>query len=617
MTDLSELERARGHLAAIVESSEDGIVSKTLEGIVTSWNRGAERLFGYTEREMIGQPIAKLIPPDLQHEEIEILAKIRAGERIERYEAIRVHKLGHRLYISLTISPVRDSSGRIVGAAKIAHDITARKRAEQALQDEARALETLNQVGRSVASQHDLNQVVQTVTDAATSLTGASFGAFFYNVVDDNRKSYCLYTLSGASRESFAGFPMPRNTALFDATFTGEGIVRSGNIQTDPRYGKNAPFTGMPPGHLPVCSYLAVPVVSRTGEVIGGMFFGHPQPDVFNERSERLATGVAALAAISIDKAKLFKGLQQELDARRAAEEALRESENQLRQVVAEREGLLQSERYARSEAERLGHLKDEFLATLSHELRTPLNAIQGWAALLRQKELSPEDRARGVEAIDRNVRAQAQIVSDLLDMSRIISGKIHLEIQPVSLHEVIHNSIESVRASADAKRLRVRTVLDSGVGLVRGDPNRLQQILWNLLSNAVKFTPQGGRITVVLERVNSHVEVVVEDSGAGIRADFLPYVFERFRQADAAMTAARGPGDRLVDRQDARRAAWRLGSREERRREPGCDVLDCSAGAAPERRRSRSKSTVAGVGRPVGKRRSAAARWRQSTHRR
>ena len=232
---------------------------------------------------------------------------------------------------------------------------------------------------------------------------------------------------------------------------------------------------------------------------------------------------------------------KQAQEARTAAEEALRLSEARLRQVVMEREHLLQSERYARSEAERLSHMKDEFLATLSHELRTPLNAIQGWATLLRQRDVAAEDRARGLEAIERNVRAQAQIVSDLLDMSRIISGKIHLEVQLISLQEVIHNAVDAVHASADAKKLRVSTLLDSRVGFVRGDPSRLQQILWNLLTNAVKFTPAGGRIQVVLERVNSHVEIVVEDTGIGISADFLPLVFERFRQADAATTRRHG----------------------------------------------------------------------------
>lgn len=336
-------ERAQALLAAIVASSEDAIVSKTLEGIVTSWNAAAERLFGYSAAEMIGQSITMIIPENLQYEEVDILAKLRRGERIERYETIRVRKDGEQLDISLTISPVRDSSGRIIGAAKIAHDITARRRAERELQ----------------------------------------------------------------------------------------------------------------------------------------------------------------------------------------------KRETELAKLAAEREYILQSERTARSEAERLSHLKDEFLATLSHELRTPLNVIQGWASLLRDRKTRPEDYQRGLETIERNVRIQGQIVNDLLDMSRIVSGKVHLEIQSFYLHDVVEQSIETVRQSAVAKNIRIQPLLDSRIGLVRGDPNRLQQVLWNLLTNAVKFTPRGGRIQIVLERVNSHVEISIEDNGIGIRSDFLPHVFDRFRQAD------------------------------------------------------------------------------------
>jgi PAS domain S-box-containing protein len=346
-----ELERARAHLAAIITSSEDAIVSKTLDGIVTSWNIGAQRLFGFTAEQMIGQPITLLIPEELQHEEASILAKLRQGERIERYETIRMHRDGHRLEVSLTVSPVRDFSGRIVGAAKIAHDITARCPSERTLQ----------------------------------------------------------------------------------------------------------------------------------------------------------------------------------------------EREAQLAKLLAERESFLESERVARSEAEHLSHVKDEFLATLSHELRTPLNAIQGWAALLRDHKVSAQDHERGLETIERNVRVQAQIVNDLLDMSRIVSGKIHLEVQQLYLHEVVNNAIETVRQSASAKNVRIQPMLDSGIGMVRGDPNRLQQVLWNLLSNAVKFTPNGGRIQIVLERVNSHVEICVADTGIGIPVEFLPYVFDRFRQSDASTTRRYG----------------------------------------------------------------------------
>ncbi len=523
----SDFASARAHLAAIVASSEDAIVSKTLDGIVTSWNHAAERLFGYTSAEMVGQPILRVIPAELQHEEVDILAKLRAGERIERYETTRVRKDGRRIEVSLTVSPIRDRSGEIVGAAKIAHDITARRAAEHALREEAHALEILSSVGRAIASQLELDRLVQLVTDAATELSGAEFGAFFYNVTREDKQSYWLYSLSGASRQAFASFPMPRTTQVFGPTFRGEGIVRSDDIRADPRYGHNAPYTGMPPGHLPVCSYLAVPVIAGSGAVIGGLFFGHSRPAVFTERSERLVSGIASYAAIAIDNASLFQ--------------TLRERETQLKELAEEREQFLSSERQARSDAERLSHLKDEFLATLSHELRTPLNAIQGWTALLRQHDVPIEDLKRGLETIDRNVRAQTQIVNDLLDMSRIISGKIHLEVQTMHLHEVVNTAIEAVAPTAEAKRIRIHTLLDTGIGLVRGDPNRLQQVLWNLLSNAVKFTPAGGRVQVVLERVNSHVEIVVEDTGIGIRPDFLPYVFDRFRQGDPSTTRRYG----------------------------------------------------------------------------
>lgn len=517
-TDLGELEGARAHLAALVATSEDAIVSKTLDGRITSWNGAAERLFGYTAQEMIGKPILTLIPAELQYEEDAILAKLQAGQRVDRFETIRLHKNGTRLELSVTISPVLDTHGRVVGAAKIAHDISHRRRAEQALIDEAHAREALADIGKAIATQLDLERVVQLVTDAATQLTGAAFGAFFYNMLED--ESYRLYTLSGASRESFARFPMPRNTEVFGPTFRGDGVVRSDDIRQDPRYGKSAPHNGMPPGHLPVRSYLAVPVKLHDGEVIGGLFFGHPEPGVFTERAERLAVGIATHASIAIGNVRMFQ--------------ALKDQGQRLKDAV-------EAERQARSEAERLGHLKDEFLATLSHELRTPLNAIQGWVRLLQERGISEDDRRRGLATIERNVRAQTQIVNDLLDMSRIIAGKTHLEVQTLQLHEVVRNALDAIRQTADAKHIRVQSMLDSTIGRVRGDPNRLQQVLWNLLSNAVKFTPSDGRIQVILERVNSHVEIVIEDTGVGIRSEFLPYVFDRFRQGDPSITRQYG----------------------------------------------------------------------------
>jgi PAS domain S-box-containing protein len=206
-----------------------------------------------------------------------------------------------------------------------------------------------------------------------------------------------------------------------------------------------------------------------------------------------------------------------------------------------ERERLLRAAQEARDEAEAANHMKDQFLATLSHELRTPLNAIVGWTRILRSSKIEEDDRKKGLEVIDRNARAQARLIDDLLDISRIISGKLTLDVQQVDLHEVIDGALAAVMPAADARGIRVHSVLDSRTASVVGDPNRLQQVVWNLLSNAVKFTPRGGKVQVILERVDSHVEIKVIDSGQGIHPDFLPHVFDRFRQADGSTTRRHG----------------------------------------------------------------------------
>ena len=301
-------------LAAIIADSEDAIISKTLDGVVTSWNGAAERLYGWRGPEIVGQSVLRLIPSELHHEEEDILRRLRAGERIERYETKRLRKDGSQISVSLTISPIRDASGAIIGASKIAHDITARRDAEvalAALAEEGHALETLSRVGQSVASEFDLEIIVQRITDAATELSEAAFGAFFYNVIGrEGEESYWLYCISGVPREKFSDFPMPRATDVFAPTFRGEGVIRSSDIRQDPRFGRNDPYRGMPKGHLPVVSYLAVPVVSKSGEVIGGLFLGHPQPGMFTERAERLVMGVASQAAIAIDNSRLVQTLK-------------------------------------------------------------------------------------------------------------------------------------------------------------------------------------------------------------------------------------------------------------------------------------------------------------------
>jgi PAS domain S-box-containing protein len=215
--------------------------------------------------------------------------------------------------------------------------------------------------------------------------------------------------------------------------------------------------------------------------------------------------------------------------------------EAELQAQIEERSRLLSSEKLARSEAERANRLKDEFLATISHELRNPLNAILGWAHMMRLGKLTPANAERAVETIYRNAKSQAQLVADLLDVSRIISGKLRLDVRTVDLINIINAAIDSIRPAVDAKGLRLQTMLDPAAGPISGDADRLQQIVWNLLTNAVKFTPKGGRIQVNAQRVDSHVEVVVSDSGVGISKEFLPHVFDRFRQADASTTRIHG----------------------------------------------------------------------------
>jgi len=215
--------------------------------------------------------------------------------------------------------------------------------------------------------------------------------------------------------------------------------------------------------------------------------------------------------------------------------------EAELQAQLEDRSRLLSNEKLARNEAERANRLKDEFLATISHELRNPLNAIMGWAHMMRVGNLTPANVERAVETIYRNAKSQSQLIADLLDVSRIISGKLRLDVRTVDLRNIVVAAVDSIRPSAEAKSVRLQTTLDPAVGPVSGDADRLQQIVWNLLTNAVKFTPKGGRIQVKVQHVESHVEIVVSDSGVGINKEFLPYVFDRFRQADASTTRIHG----------------------------------------------------------------------------
>ena len=239
----------------------------------------------------------------------------------------------------------------------------------------------------------------------------------------------------------------------------------------------------------------------------------------------------------------------QELEESRRRIQAINvELEQRVQERTAELEAsnrtkdeLLMREQTIRAEAEAANRAKDEFLSILSHELRTPLNAILGWSTMLRQKNLSEDKVVRALETIERNAKSQAQLIEDILDVSRIITGKLRLEVRRVNLVSVMESAIESVSLAAEAKSIRLQSVLDSEAGPLLGDADRLQQVVWNLLSNAIKFTPKNGRVQIHLQRVNSHVEITVSDTGQGISSDFLPFVFDRFRQLDSTTTRSYG----------------------------------------------------------------------------
>jgi signal transduction histidine kinase len=376
-------------------------------------------------------------------------------------------------------------------------------RAQAALREESRLLEILNLTGQSIASQLEIDKLLQTVTDAATELTGARFGAFFYNAVNERGEEYQLYTLSGAPRAAFAKLGHPRNTALFSPTFRGEGPVRSEDVTRDPRYGSLGPHHGMPQGHLPVRSYLAAPVKSRSGEVLGGLLCGHPEPGRFSERSERLLVGVASQAAIAIDNARLYEAAQIQIADRERAEAALRENDRR----------------------------KDEFLATLAHELRNPLAPIRQAALVSRSANATEEQKAWGHEVITRQVHNMSLLLDDLLDISRITRGTLELRRQPTTLAAVVDSAVETARPAIDDKRHTLTIDLPDPAIELEVDPLRLSQVLSNLLTNAAKYTDPEGHIAVYATQDGGEVVIHVSDDGIGISAEQLPNIFEMFSQ--------------------------------------------------------------------------------------
>lgn len=626
-------------LAAIVESSDDAIVSKDLNGIILSWNRGAERIFGYTAEEAVGQPISIIAVPDRTDEMANILSRVRQGERIEHFETKRRTKNGLVLEISLSVSPIRNSDGKIVGASKIARDISDRKLAEEMLRRsearfrgavtavssliwtndanghmrgeqpgwgnftgqshdqyqgygwadavhpedaqktidawneavterrmfvfehrvrrhdgvyrlfsiravpvlnpngeiqewvgvhtdvteerhlakeradtlarEHRARETaeiLNRAGQLLSTELDPQLLTQTITDIATQLVGAEFGALFHNVINDKGESYLLYTISGASKDSFANFPMPRNTKVFAPTFAGEKIIRSDDITKDVRYGHSAPYHGMPSGHLPVRSYLAAPVVSRSGTVLGGLFFGHQKVGMFTAQHEELLAGIAAQAAIALDNAHLFA------ESRRV-QDALKQSNEKLQRANLDLE---------------------QFAYSASHDLREPLRTVTVLNQLLQQKYASRLGE-KGNEILDLSIDASQRMnalltgllnythaaVSDIQDTPSIVSARV-FEQAVANLRNAIDEA-ETVITSTPLPDLKVPEVF-------------LLQLFQNLLSNALKYKGEKKlEIQMRAEQAGELWKLSMRDNGIGIEAAYTEQIFGLFNRLHSA----------------------------------------------------------------------------------
>jgi PAS domain S-box-containing protein len=446
-------------LASIVESSDDVIVSETLDGIITSWNPAAERIFGWAAAEAVGQHITLIIHPDRWAEEDDVLARIRKGERVEYFETIRRTKAGRFVEMSIAVSPVKDAAGNVIAASEVGRDMTERRRSEMALQHLAAIVESSDDVIVSKT----LQGIIVSWNPAAERILG--------------------WTAAEAVGQHITLIIPPDRWAEEDDVLarirTGERVDHFETV----RLAKD--------GRLVDMSITVSPVKDAAGNIVGA--------------------------------SKVARDITEH------------------RRIEEQRALLLTREQEARRQAEVLNEAKDELIATVSHELRTPLNSIFGWARMLQTGGLDEAKRARAINIILRNASAQARLVEDLLDLSRIAVGRMRLDIELVDLNAIIEAALEMVRPTARAKNISLLAELDDSPGTMEGAPDRLQQVVLNLLVNSVKFTPPGGRVKISSNRTPEAVTIVVTDTGRGIDAEFLPHVFEPFRQEDSSTTRGEG----------------------------------------------------------------------------
>lgn len=497
VTERKQADVVQARLAAIIESSDDAIISKTLEGRILSWNAGAERLFGYTAEEAVGQFITILIPPDRIHEERMILDRLSRGERIEHYETVRRSKQGRLIDISVTISPIRDRAGRIIGASKIARDISARTHAEQ-------TTKFLSVASAALAELTDYESTLQNVANLAVPAF-ADWSSVDLLEADGSVRRLAVTHADPEkvrlARELHRRY-LPR---LSDPIGVG-GVLHSGEARWVPAIPDEMLVqTAKDEEHLRsirglgLRSYICVPLKSR-GRLLGALSFATAESGRSFDIDDLHATeDLAHRAVIAIENARLLA--------------ALRETDRR----------------------------KDEFLAMLAHELRNPLSPIRNALEILRAEGPPVPELAWARDIIDRQVTLMTRLVDDLLDVSRITRGRIELRKQQIELATVVNNAVEDSRPVIDERGHQLTLEIPLAPVFLNVDPTRISQVLSNLLNNAAKYMDPGGRIWLTVARDGNQVTVRVKDAGIGIPADMLPKIFDMFTQVDSSLERTQG----------------------------------------------------------------------------
>jgi PAS domain S-box-containing protein len=499
---------------SIIESSRDWINVLSLAGNLLSMNTGGREILAAARVEnILNRSWIDLWRGDYRKAAAKAVEHAANGE-VASFEGVFPTVAEEPAWWHVVLTPILDKTGKPKQLLAVSRDITERKQAESARglllareQEIRRTAELLNDAGRLLAAELDLTRLVQAVTDLATRLVGAQFGAFFHNIENDQGESYLLYTLSGVPREAFAQFPMPRNTAVFGPTFRGEGVVRSDDITKDPRYGKNSPHHGMPKGHLPVRSYLAVPVVSRSGEVIGGLFFGHATPGMFSEYDEQLVTGIAAQAAIAIDNARLFQQVSRE-------RVRVEESNRALRRANADLE---------------------QFAYSASHDLQEPLRMVAIYSEMLKRKyagQLGPEADEYIRYTVEGATRME-QLLNDLLAYTHA-SALSGAPSTPIDANHTLQRAVSNLQAAIEQSGASISHTRLPQVTL---QEVHLEQLFQNLLGNAIKY--HGAEPPLIVVDATRHARewiFSVKDNGIGIDPQYKEQIFGMFKRLHTAV---------------------------------------------------------------------------------